>query len=62
MARTKNKKNHTTAYLGFEVKFWTAADTLRNNTDAVEHKHVDFGLISGELRIKVAGRFLESTI
>ena len=56
MARSKYKKSHTAAYLGFEVKFRAAADALRNNTDAA------VGLISGELRIKVAGRFLESTL
>ena len=58
MAITKNKKSHTTAYLGFAVKSW-AADALRNTMDAAEHKHVDFGLISGERHIKDAGRFLE---
>lgn len=43
MAITKNKKSHTTAYLGFAVKSW-AADALRNTMDAAEHKHVDFDL------------------
>jgi type I restriction enzyme M protein len=31
--------------LGFESKLWAAADTLRNNMDAAEYKHVVLGLI-----------------
>lgn len=45
MARTKTKKNDTTANLGFEAKLWAAADALRNNMDAAEYKHVVLGLI-----------------
>jgi type I restriction enzyme M protein len=33
------------ANLGFEAKLWAAADTLRNNMDAAEYKHVVLGLI-----------------
>jgi hypothetical protein len=33
------KNNNSTANLGFEVKFWLAADKLRSNMDAVEYKH-----------------------
>ncbi len=61
MARTKNKKSHITACLGLDVKSW-AADALLNNMDAAEYKLVDLGLVSGELRINVAGRFLERTL
>lgn len=31
--------------LGFEATLWQAADKLRNNLDAAEHKHVVLGLI-----------------
>jgi type I restriction enzyme M protein len=31
--------------LGFEATLWAAADALRNNMDAAEHKHVVLGLI-----------------
>lgn len=39
-----SKKNNG-ANLGFERKLWQAADALRSNMDAVEHKHVVLGLI-----------------
>jgi type I restriction enzyme M protein len=39
------KKADTTANLGFEAKLWAAADALRNNMDAAEHKHVVLVLI-----------------
>jgi len=56
MARRKNAKRKVTnlrvgqtgnsgANLGFEAKLWSAADTLRNNMDAAEYKHVVLGLI-----------------
>ncbi len=49
MSKTKNAnqgaKNSTAATLGFEAKMWAAADTLRNNMDAAEYKHVVLGLI-----------------
>ncbi len=40
-------KNTTerTGSLGFESKLWEAADTLRNNMDAAEYKHVVLGLL-----------------
>ena len=34
-----------TANLGFEQKLWLAADKLRGNMDAAEHKHVILGLV-----------------
>jgi len=40
MAKSTPKKNDTTANLGFEAKLWAAADALRNNMDAAEHKNV----------------------
>src|SRR5665213_721405 len=39
------KKTTTTAPLGLEAQLWAAADALRNNMDAAEHKHVVLGLI-----------------
>jgi len=45
MAKTKSRKTHTGATLGFEAKLWQAADALRNNMDAAEYKHVVLGLI-----------------
>lgn len=44
MAKGKSN-NGSTANLGFEAKLWSAADALRNNMDAAEHKHVALGLI-----------------
>jgi type I restriction enzyme M protein len=38
-------KNGTSANLDFEAKLWAAADSLRNNMDAAEYKHVVLGLI-----------------
>ena len=35
----------TPANVSFEQKLWQAADTLRNNMDAAEYKHVVLGLI-----------------
>ena len=43
--------------LGFEATLWAAADTLRNNMDAAEYKHVVLGLVTtkrGELESKDA--------
>lgn len=45
MARPKKNDTKPTANLGFEAKFWLAADKLRNNMDAAEYKHVVLGLI-----------------
>jgi type I restriction enzyme M protein len=47
MARRKSNgsKSDSSANLGFEAKLWLAADKLRNNMDAAEHKHVVLGLI-----------------
>jgi hypothetical protein len=47
MARAKppGQNGNGTANLGFETKLWLAADKLRNNMDAAEHKHVVLGLI-----------------
>ena len=45
MAKSNHRNNDTTANLGFEAKLWQAADALRNNMDAAEHKHVVLGLI-----------------
>lgn len=39
------KKTERTGSLGFESKLWEAADTLRNNMDAAEYKHVVLGLL-----------------
>jgi len=41
---TKSKKKPQTD-LPFEAQLWKAADTLRNNMDAAEYKHVVLGLI-----------------
>jgi type I restriction enzyme M protein len=38
-------KRDNGATLGFEQTLWQAADKLRNNMDAAEHKHVSLGLI-----------------
>lgn len=38
-------KSSNDANLGFEGKMWKAADKLRNNMDAAEHKHVVLGVI-----------------
>ena len=38
-------KVDTGANLGFEAKLWQMADSLRNNMDAAEYKHVVLGLI-----------------
>jgi type I restriction enzyme M protein len=45
MARGKgnNSTNNKGATLGFEATLWAAADKLRNNMDAAEHKHVVLG-------------------
>lgn len=40
-----NKQKNGGANLGFEAQLWAAADALRNNMDAAEHKHVVLGLI-----------------
>src|SRR5256885_8165430 len=45
MARGKTAKANNSANVGFEAKLWLAADKLRSNMDAVEYKHVVFGLI-----------------
>lgn len=45
MAKTRSKKNDSSATIGFEEKLWQAADKLRNNMDAAEYKHVVLGLI-----------------
>jgi type I restriction enzyme M protein len=41
----KTAKADTGAKIGFEGKLWQTADTLRNNMDAAEYKHVVLGLI-----------------
>jgi type I restriction enzyme M protein len=43
-ARSSSKTN-STANLGFEVKLWLAADKLRSNMDAAEHKHTLLGSV-----------------
>jgi type I restriction enzyme M protein len=35
----KAKTNNTAANLGFEAKFWLAAEKLRDNMDAAENVH-----------------------
>lgn len=45
MAKAATKNNDSAANIGFEAKFWLAADKLRNNMDAAEYKHVVLGLI-----------------
>ncbi len=45
MAKAPNRKNDSSANLGFEAKLWLTADKLRNNMDAAEYKHVVLGLI-----------------
>ena len=45
MAKKATKNGDSAANLGFEAKLWLAADKLRNNMDAAEHKHVVLGLI-----------------
>src|SRR6184192_4757835 len=47
MARSgsSNRKNNSSANIGFEAKLWLAADKLRSNMDAAEYKHVVLGLI-----------------
>lgn len=40
-----NKKEKTTADIGFEERIWKAADKLRGNLDASEYKSVVLGLI-----------------
>jgi type I restriction enzyme M protein len=45
MARAKKPRDGTTANLGFEAKLWAAADTLRNNMDTAEYKHVALRVI-----------------
>ena len=48
MARQKNNSagsNGSSVNLAFEAKLWLTADTLRNNLDAAEYKHVVLGLI-----------------
>jgi hypothetical protein len=43
--RAKAKaSNNSAGPIGFEAQRWKAADALRNNTDAVEYKHVVLGL------------------
>jgi len=39
------QENERTGSLGFEDKLWRAADSLRNNVDPSEYKHVVLGLI-----------------
>lgn len=39
------KATQRTGSLGFESTLWEAADTLRNNMDAAEYKHVVLGLL-----------------
>ena len=41
---TRTAKKDTGANLGFEAKLWQMADSLRNNMDAAEYKHVVLGL------------------
>jgi type I restriction-modification system DNA methylase subunit len=38
-------ETNSSANIGFEQKLWLAADKLRSNMDAAEHKHVVLGLI-----------------
>jgi type I restriction-modification system DNA methylase subunit len=46
MARAATPKaKDTSAKLEFEAKLWLAADKLRSNIDAAEHKHVVLGVI-----------------
>ena len=54
MALTESKKNDTTANLGFEAKLWAAGDALPHNFLPK--------LISGELRIEDAERYLERVL
>jgi type I restriction enzyme M protein len=63
MAKTRSGNNAAAANLGFEAKLWQAADALRNNMDAAEHKHVVLGLIflkyiSNAFEAKHAERFI----
>ena len=43
---TEGARNNHGATIGFEGKLWAAADKLRGNMDAAEHKYVVLGLIS----------------
>src|SRR4029077_16678007 len=43
--KSKSNGNSSGANLGFEATLWSAADKMRNNMDAAEHKHVVLGLI-----------------
>lgn len=42
---TRASSRTTAANLGFEAKFWQAADALRATMDAAEYKHVVLGLL-----------------
>jgi type I restriction-modification system DNA methylase subunit len=39
------KKSTNNAALGLESRLWAAADTLRNNMNTAEYKHIVLGLI-----------------
>lgn len=41
----RQARANTAAPLGYEAQLWQMADTLRNNMDAAEYKHVVLGLI-----------------
>ena len=45
MTKVKEKKQSTSANIGFEEKLWATADKMRNNMDPAEYKHVILGLI-----------------
>ena len=42
---TRARYDKTSSNLGFQAQLWQAADSLRNNMDAAEYKHVVLGLI-----------------
>jgi type I restriction enzyme M protein len=39
LSGTASLRHRDNANLGFKAKLWLAADKLRNNQDAAEHKH-----------------------
>lgn len=63
MARGRKPKSTSDsgANIGYEAQLWQMADALRNNMDAAEYTFRDTllpKLISGELRVKDAERFV----
>lgn len=49
------KKTSSAANLGFEDRFWQAAEKLRGNLDAAEYEHVRFAVHYGQTPTECEG-------